>query len=228
MNFGPRPRRAGLIQLCASYYSYVESVYQGVVKTHIVGLVITLLLMAFFGLFILLPFIRTCRAEGKRIAELLSQVGACDALCPRERHQHATMATCWRWPCFTLPRIAWQPAKASRGSDAPAFTFLLIFLRQQLRARKHSPYAPLAPRPSPAPLSRGVLPLSLPLSQLLQNLNPKPPIPGPRLPYTLNPSPSLCLSRPQLYTLTTSLPQLPLHLDIEALVRKALTQGIGQ
>lgn len=64
----------GLIQLCLSYYESVIAVYQNVMQTHIVGLIVTIILMAGFSLFILWPFVSACRAEGRRIADLLSQI----------------------------------------------------------------------------------------------------------------------------------------------------------
>ena len=43
-------------------------------QTHIVGLIVTIILMAGFALFILWPFVSACRSEGRRIADLLSQL----------------------------------------------------------------------------------------------------------------------------------------------------------
>ena len=46
----------------------------GVLTIHIVGLVLSILLMAVFVLFMLRPYIHRLSSETKRIAELLSQV----------------------------------------------------------------------------------------------------------------------------------------------------------
>ena len=43
-------------------------------QTHIVGLIVTIIFMASFALFILCPFVSACRAESRRIADLLSQL----------------------------------------------------------------------------------------------------------------------------------------------------------
>ena len=42
--------------------------------THIIGLVLTILFMAFFIIFMLRPFLKEIGSETRRIAELLSQV----------------------------------------------------------------------------------------------------------------------------------------------------------
>ena len=65
---------AGLLQLGKSYYQSVLVAYKGVMQTHIVGLIITIILMVGFSLFILWPFVSACRSEGRRIADLLSQL----------------------------------------------------------------------------------------------------------------------------------------------------------
>ena len=68
------PHPTGLLQLGVSYYQSVKGAYDGVMQTHIVGLIITIILMAGFSFFILWPFVSACRSEGRRIADLLSQL----------------------------------------------------------------------------------------------------------------------------------------------------------
>ncbi|GAX78754.1 hypothetical protein CEUSTIGMA_g6191.t1 [Chlamydomonas eustigma] len=64
----------GLIDINNDYYNYVLSVYQNVLTTHIIGLVLSIILMLVFCIFMLRPYLREITTETRRIAYLLSQL----------------------------------------------------------------------------------------------------------------------------------------------------------